>query len=68
MGTSRNLDESSPEDRVEKKVQQEEGEERKEGSPWIPGGRIFQAEGMACAKALRRCSFALFLVSKQESG
>ena len=31
MGTSRNLDESSPEDRVEKKVQQEEGEERKEG-------------------------------------
>ena len=41
-------------------------EERKEGSRWIPGGRIFQAEGMACAKAL--CSFALFLVSKQESG
>ena len=31
MGTSRNLDESSPEDRVGKKVQQEEGEERKEG-------------------------------------
>lgn len=31
MGTSRNLDESSPEDRVEKKVQQEKGEERKEG-------------------------------------
>lgn len=31
METSRNLDESSPEDRIEKKVQQEEGEERKEG-------------------------------------
>lgn len=41
-------------------------EDREEGSPRIPGGRIFQAKGTACAKALRRVQ-AGYVPAKQRA-